>query len=402
MPDSVLFARQPILNRKREIIGYELLFRNNKQDTSAHFHDSSKASAEVMLSSLTGLDVNKVINNKRAFINVPLEILDEIPRIAQDRWAIEVLETVSYSADSLAQLRRLKQNGFLIALDDFIFRPDNSAAITFADIIKLDINKLSNDDIQKFMKKVTHRDVSFLAVKVETESDFIRCKELGFDYFQGYFFSHPEIITGKALKPGKQSVMQLLVELNNPDVEFNQLLQVISRDSVLGFTLLKLINSSMYRRATEVTSLHHALVLLGADRIRSWANLLMMSQLADNNNALLNLALIRALMCEKIAVNLKLDDEKAAFTTGLFSCLEAFTHRPMKELLEDLHLSKQVKVALIDHKGPLGEIIEAILAHEYGNWDQLPSSQISEILLATTYSESIEDADAINAMFEKN
>lgn len=247
MPDSVLFARQPILNRKREIIGYELLFRNNKQDTSAHFHDSSKASAEVMLSSLTGLDVNKVINNKRAFINVPLEILDEIPRIAQDRWAIEVLETVSYSADSLAQLRRLKQNGFLIALDDFIFRPDNSAAITFADIIKLDINKLSDDDIQKFMKKVTHRDVIFLAVKVETESDFIRCKELGFDYFQGYFFSHPEIITGKALKPGKQSVMQLLVELNNPDVEFNQLLQVISRDSVLGFTLLKLINSSMWK-----------------------------------------------------------------------------------------------------------------------------------------------------------
>jgi len=399
MDDSVLFARQPILNTKREIIGYELLFRNSKFDTSAHFNSNEIASAEVMLSSLTGVDLQEVINRKRAFINVPLELLDEVPRIAQDRWVIEVLETSSYDTNTLSQLKRLKNNGFLIALDDFVFKPENSAAITFADIIKLDINRYSDHDIEDLMKKMKHRDVNFLANKVETEKDYQRCQKLGFSFFQGFFFSHPEIVTGKVLKPGKQSVIQLVEKLNNPDLEFDELLQVIARDSMLSYTLLKLINSSMYRRSAEISSLQHALVLLGADRIRSWANLLMMSQLSENNSALLVLALVRALMCEKIATQLGLEDENAAFTTGLFSCLEAFTHKPMVELLENLHLSSRVKDALIHRRGELGQVITAIIAHEYGQWNKITNLGIQEKLMASCYQEAISEADVINESF---
>jgi len=399
MNDSVLFARQPILNTKREIIGYELLFRNSKFDTSAHFNSNEIASAEVMLSSLTGVDLQEVVNQKRAFINVPLELLDEIPRIAQDRWVIEVLETSSYDASTLSQLKRLKNNGFLVALDDFVFRPDNSAAVSFADIIKLDVTKYTDHDIDMLMKKMVHRDVNFLANKVETENDFKRCQKLGFSFFQGFFFSHPEIVSGKVLKPGKQSVIQLIEKLNDPDLKFDQLLQVIAKDSILSYTLLKLINSSMYRRSAEITSLHHALVLLGVDRIRSWANLLMMSQLSDNNSALLVLALVRALMCEKIATNMGLEDEKAAFTTGLFSCLEAFTHKPMVELLENIHLSTRVKDALIHQRGDLGQVMAAIIAHEYGNWAKVTSSGIQESIMASCYQEAIAEADMINEIF---
>jgi len=377
MKTAPLFARQPILNAQKQVVGYELLFRDASDTEHAQFKDGDQATSEVIFHAFTDMNLDTATNGRRAFINVPPGFLGRMPEIEKDKVVLELQETVSFTPRVVDQVKALKEQGYLFALDEFNLREDNRKALKYVDIIRLDTNQLTEDQQTKYIKQLRPYHLKFLAEKVENQEQFDQCMELGFDFYQGYFFSKPQLVEGAAMASDATVVLQLLAELNDPDLDVESVYEIISRDSVLSYKLLKLINSSYFRRAKEIDSLHHGIVLLGIPQIRNWANLLALCELDSSNNAMKNLALVRARMCELLAERMGINNVFAAFTVGLFSCLEVFTNQPMDVLLKDLRLAAEVKSALLELSGIYGLLLKNTLAYERGDWNDLDWQELN-------------------------
>ena len=400
MTETVLFARQPILNRKQEVVAYELLFRNDLQPDHAVIESDEKATSAVIINAFTGTQLNSVTNNKLAFINFPASMLKNLPDLSPDSVVLELLESIHYTPEVLNDIVELKKKGFKIALDDFLFKADSKKVVRHADIIKLDIQQINKAGQQKCMNILDKLDVDFLAEKVETERQFVDCMAMEYKYFQGFFFSKPDLIKGHALTPDKWVVLELISELNQKDIDIKKLYEIISRDSILSYKLLRLINSSFYRRAKEIESLHHGIVMLGVEKIKNWANVVALTQLETSSEALRQLALERARFCENLAYSVNQADPQIAFTVGLFSCLDAFTLKPLDELLTDLPLHPSIKDALLHHKGIYGYLLHAVKAHERAlwgkiKWQALGKVGLTEDVFERAYQDAIMLADGI-------
>ncbi|AJQ96262.1 EAL and HDOD domain-containing protein [Gynuella sunshinyii] len=393
MTETVLFARQPILNRKQEVIAYELLFRDDVQTERAVIESDEKATSSVIINAFTSMQMSSVTNNKLAFINFPASMLKNMPDLSPDSVVLELLETIHYTPDVLEDVIELKKRGFRIALDDFLFKADSKKIVRYADIIKLDIQQINKNGQRKCMDIMAKLDVDFLAEKVETERQFIDCMSMNYKYFQGFFFSKPDLIKGHALAPDKWVVLELITELNQKELDIKKLYEIISRDSILSYKLLRLINSSFYRRAKEIESLHHGIVMLGVEKIKNWANVVALTQLETSSEALRHLALERARFSENLAFAVKGADPQIAFTVGLFSCLDAFTLKPLQELLTDLPLHESIKEALLHHRGVYGYLLHAIKAHERALWGKIKWQALGKVgLTEEVFEQAYQDA----------
>ena len=394
MSSIPLLARQPIFNHKIKVVGYELLCRN-KDLVFDNKRDADAASSQVLLNSFTELNIEEVVGSGLAFVNFTRTLIDNHPPFDRQRLVIEVLEGQQIDTAMLYSLKNLREQGYTIALDDFVLNEQTERLIPYADIIKLDVLALSRKELQAHIEYIKPLGIQLLAEKIETYEMFEACKDMGFDLFQGYFLAKPQILTGKKIAENKQSALMLLSALQNPDVPLDKIERMIASDTILSFKLLRLVNSAAFGLNREIESLRQAIILLGLNKLRNWVNLLVLSNLGGKPHELSVAALARARMCEQLANHLPAHKRTDSFfTAGLFSILDAFLDTPMAKLLETLSLSKPITSAILNFDGDEGKILHTVQAYEKGAWSEidwrfLDSQEISPELLSTIYVEAI-------------
>jgi len=287
------------------------------------------------------------------------------------------------------------------ALDDFIYEEALEPLIKLSRIIKIDFMITPMDQIAEYVEKLSPYHVKFLAEKVETHEVFQQAFEMGFSYFQGYFFSKPQVLQSRDVAPSKINLLQLMVETNKEDMEFEDLEKIITRDVSISYKLLRYMNSAYFRRLREISSIKQAIVLLGQQGIRSFISLIIMAKLASEKPVeLLRTSIIRARMCELLGKGSRSPvDTSELFTLGLFSLIDAILDQEMEKLMEKLPLSEPIKRALVNHDGHLSHFLDLVKSYETGDWKGLSESVakvgIGEDKVPEYYLDAIGWADSV-------
>ncbi len=366
-----LLARQPIFNRKMQVVAYELLCRSC--DLNEYTADGGDmASSQVLLHTFTELSIHSVVGHHQAFINFTRTLLLTPPPFDRRQLVVEVLEGQQIDAQMLHSLRSLREQGYTIALDDFELTDETRDLVPYADIIKLDVLQLSPEQIREHIDYLKPFGLILLAEKVETYEMLEYCKDAGFDLFQGYFLARPKVIKGRKITENKQAVLQLLSVLHDPDVPLERVEQLVARDPMLSYKLLRLVNSAAFALPRTIESLRQAITLLGLNIIKNWVNLLAMANLGDKPMELSIAALTRARMCEIIAATMSgKKRQDTFFTVGLLSTLDAFMDAPLEILLSNISLSEQLNEALLKHLGDEGKVLDIVEHYERAEWDKI-------------------------------
>ncbi len=381
-----LVGRQPIFDRRLQVFAYELLYRRQELDGEADFADGDQATARVLANAFVELGFDVVTGGKPAFVNLTrAAISDQMAHLfPPERIVAEILEDVDADTEVLAHVRDLKDAGYLIALDDFLFREGVDEFVDLADIVKIDLMQLSRAEVRSYCERIRSRGPKLLAEKIETQDDYQFCHDLGFDYFQGYFLCEPQVVAGRARAGGQIGVLQLIAKLNNPDSTVEELEQVIQRDARLSYNLMKYINSAAFAMTIKVESIHHALMMLGRRMVAVWANMVVVAGFKGKPNELLTTAMMRARMSEQLARRLGRAHPDTYFTAGLFSILDALLDQPMAEVLEEIVLGEELGAALLNREGDIGFVLDQVIRYERGHWDDL-AREIATEDLKTTY-----------------
>ena len=391
---QLLLARQPIFDRNTKVVAYELLFREVNPER-ADVVDGDFATSAVLENAFMNLSIDDVIGDHKAFINFTPRLLEmEIP-IEPARCVIEVLEDVEVTDALLESLKRAKQKGHLVALDDFEYNEALQPLVDLADIIKLDVLALTDSELVDAVGRLSAYGVTLLAEKIETNEMLRHCLDLGFEMFQGNFLSKPEPITGRKLAANKIVVLELLTKLQEPSSNFKDLELLISQDPALGLKTLRLVNSAYYGPRHQIESLSHAIAYLGMDALRSLASLLVVSGLSDKPDALRDFALERAKFCELLGRKVKEAEASVFYSVGLLSTMDAYFDQPLEEILGNMSLRPDVQAALLDREGELGAVLALVERVQRGEleaivWDRLADFDLSPQVVNELYMEVIQ------------
>lgn len=383
---NVYVARQQIYDRDLNVVAYELLFRSSTENR-ADFVDSDVATSRLLINSVIVIGLENLVFGRPAFVNFPTNFIlgkCEIP-FDPDQLVIEVLETVEPSPDVLAALKKLRDSGFTIALDDYIESDNREQLLGLADVIKLDLKGFTPATLAAEVRGLKKRPLKLLAEKVETVEEFNHCKSLGFDYFQGYFLSKPQVVAGKSIPNNQLAVLQLLSKLRDPKVTFDEVVDLVKQDVALSLKLLRYVNSLAQGVRRQIDSVRQAAVRLGLEKICQIVTLIAMGGIAEKPKPLLEMALIRAKMCEILGEIDRPGTAEICFTVGLFSSLDAFLDQPLDDILKDLPITPEVKEALLSHSGPMGRLLNTVLSFERGDWEASGSWGIAQDVVQNAY-----------------
>lgn len=401
---EVFVARQPIFDRDQRVYGYELLFRQGLNHVLRKLN-GDRATSTVLTNSFLLIGMDTLTSGKRGFVNFTRNLLlqEVATTFPTDLVAIEVLEDIEPDPDLVAACRRLKEAGYLLALDDFVFNTKFEPLIDLADIIKVDFLATDAEECQRIPQQVDNRNVKFLAEKVETNEDLQMALDSGYSYIQGYFFSKPVIVSGRDIPGYKLNYLQTLYEINRPDINFETLEAIIKRDVSLSYKLLRFINSIYFGLRHRIRTIRHALLLLGVTEIRKWASLVTLSGMGqDKADELVVLSTVRAKFCELLSVEVDLEERSAdLYLMGLFSLADAFTDQPREQTLASLPIADEIKAALAGQAGRFHDIYQLIVAYEAADWtffscyaDRL---DLDERLVPQLYRQAVDWANQIFA-----
>jgi len=363
MPDLIYVGRQSIYDRDFNVAAYELLYRsdsNNYVDVDDH----GLATAELLSNVFTSIGFEDLVGDKTAFINMPREFLVgsyPIPEV-NSNIVVEILEHVEPDEEVMDALLTLKKRGYTLALDDYIFDPLHEPYLNIVDIIKLDVADIGIEQLSNKIAQLKKYNVKLLAEKVETESEAEQCLAMGFDFFQGYYFSYPKIVSGRKISGNQIAIVELANKLHQPNIDVTELTELISHDVSLSYKLLRYVNSAMYGFEREISSIDETVFILGLDTLVRLVHVVMAGSFGSDNAHILESALVRALMCEALAVELAKNSEKGTyFMMGLFSRLDALLGIPLHSALEELPIGAEVKQALLDGSGELGNVLTMVI-----------------------------------------
>jgi EAL and modified HD-GYP domain-containing signal transduction protein len=400
-PMNFYAARQPILDKNKNLFAYELLFRDSVENVFPDI-DGDEATSKMIEASQFNMGISGFTGSKPAFINFTLDTLSKgYPEmIAPDEVVVEILETVKPGKKLLAICKKLHQEGYTIALDDYEHHKVWLHFYPFIKIIKIDIQQSTTEninDVCSAVKNFPH--IKLLAEKVETHDEYNRMFELGFDYFQGYFFAKPEMIKTKSLSPSQIAMAELLYETSKTDLDLNNITKVFERDVSLSYKLLRYANSAIFKRRNEISTIKQALVILGSGELKRFIGLMFAVTANPNKpSELINLAMTRAKFCELVAHNSNLQlDISIAFLTGLLSMIDAILDEEMATVLEKLPLSQEIKDPLLTEKGLMAAIIKLIELIEQAHWDKtnivIEKLQLDKDKVVEYYNQSLAWAD---------
>lgn len=386
-PQSDVFVgRQPIYDTELNIVAYELLFRSTTEN-QASIQDADVATSQLLINSVIEIGLENLVFGLPAFVNFTQNFLNgrcEIP-FDPELLVIEVLETVEPDDETIASLIRWRDLGFTIALDDYIESDIRARLLQLADIVKVDLVGFDREKLKREVSRLRELPLKLLAEKVETVDEFELCKSLGFDYFQGYFLSRPQIVEGRSLANNQLSILQLLVKLRDPAVTFDEVVDLVKRDVSLSIKLLRYVNSLAHGVRRQIDSVRQAAIRLGLQKICQIVTLLAMNGISTKPRPILETALIRAKMCELLGSSIRPDAPEICFTVGLFSTLDAFLDRPLPEILKQLPLTTEIRGALIERSGPMGRLLNSVMAFERGDWDATRDFGASDASMQSAY-----------------
>ncbi|MGD0506984.1 MAG: HDOD domain-containing protein [Terriglobales bacterium] len=371
-------ARQPILDRAQNVFGYEILFRNGVED---YFNADPERAALSTLDSSLLYGINTLCDKRLAFVNCTREVLfkDLITLLPPSQTVAEILETVEPEDRVIAACRRLKAAGYLIALDDFAPNDPRLPLCEFADIIKVDIRATKPEERAGMMRRYGSK-CKMLAEKLETPHEFHQARDMGFVYFQGYFFCRPELVVGREVPASRLHYVRLLEMVSRREIDMRELEKMLKQEASISYRLLRYLNSPLFGFALEITSIRHAMAVLGEREMRRWVRLVVTVGAAEQTcSELVLMGLTRARFCELLSKRLHANTD--LFLMGLLSIMDAILEVSMEVLLEQLPVEHETKLALLGQKSSLRPLYQLMLAQESGEWSQ--SSELAKELKLT-------------------
>lgn len=372
---DVFLARQPIFNIKKQVIAYEILYRQGVKNVYEEDYDGDLATTTVVSDALVNFGIEGLTNGRKAFINFTKNLLMEnLPLlIPPESLTIEILETVEVDEKFIEKIQYLKEKGYTIALDDFVDNEKFNEIMPFVDIIKVDFLVLGYEGRKIVADKYKVRGIKLLAEKVETYKDFEEAVALGYAFFQGFFFEKPVVCKSKGINVATFNYMEILKETVNDEPSFDKLSTIVKSDMSLTYKLLRLINSPAFYRSSEITSINHALTMLGLNEIRKWVTLIMLRDISSEKpDEIIKVSLVRALFSEQVSPYFGLEKrEMESFLLGLFSLIDTIMEKPLFEVLEQLPLKEDVKSALMGVKNQFHDLLRLLKYYEKGNWDMI-------------------------------
>lgn len=362
---DVYVARQPIFDREQQVYAYEVLFRNSRENR-AIIDDATRATTELLFNCFVTVGLDRIVGSHPAFINLTREFFtgDWPLPIAPDRLVLEVLEDIVIDEPLVRGVQKLVDDGYRIALDDVVFEDQLRPLLPLATYVKVELPRIPRAEWGRQLEQFREFDVTVLAEKVETQEDFDLCRELGYDLMQGYFFSRPQMLTSREVPAGQLAILQLMGQLNRPDVTIEDLERTLRTDASLSFKLLRFLNSARCGVPRRVESLHQAIQFLGLRGIRSLVMIVSTSSLSCERPETLRNATLRALLCEKLGRRISGCDPSACYMAGLVSGLDAVLEMSFDDIAALLPLSEEILNAVAHRSGPIGDVIRCAESHE--------------------------------------
>lgn len=393
-------ARQPIFTQSEEVLGYEILFRSGPEN---YFSGGTGDISAAVVDNFLLFGIERVTSGRLAFFNCSREFLlhDYLTLLPRDRVVGEILETVSPDQETLEACRRLKHSGYRLALDDFVDSSRLAPFVEFVDYVKIDFLTTAPSEQQRLAQEFSRRGVQLIAEKVETHEDVQRGIAMGYQYFQGYFFCRPEMAERREIPAIQLNYMRILQVANRRELEINQLAYAIKQEPSLVYRLLRYLNSPVFPLRANVSSIPHALTLLGEKGIRKWISLVCLAAMAKDKPAeLVMVPLVRARLCELLAgisnLRARADD---LFLMGLLSAMDAILDRPMSVVLEGIQVQEEIKEALLGQAGPCRDVYEIVSNYETGTWAPLLEAagrlRVNENLLPELFLQSLDWANQV-------
>ena len=394
-------ARQPIFDRSEHVYGYELLFRSGPENR--YTAEDGDAAVRDVVDNFLNASARTLTAGRKAFINCTRDFLvnEYATLLSQEEAVIEILETVEPDAEVLAACRRLKNLGYTIALDDFVYAEKFRPFVELADIIKIDFQLVAPDDRQQAEVKFAPLGIQLLAEKVETRDEFAEALGTGYDYFQGYFFCKPQIVPSPHIPAFKAHYLRLLHAINKPELDRNEVVALIDREVSLCYKLLRFVNSPLFGFLSEISSTGHALALLGDQEVKKWASVAAVLGIAGNKrDELVLTSLIRGRCCELLAAKRSAyRDGQSMFLLGVFSLMDAMLGRPISEIVSEIALPEVVRAALLGRPNRHGKTLELVKAFEAGRWDEVSELAVAlgqdEAQLSSAYLEAVDWAQKV-------
>ncbi len=399
---SIFVARQPIFDRDGRLSGYELLYRRNGELTFADGVDTNTMSAKVIANAFLGMNMRELTGDARSFVNITREqLLEGVYEVLdRQRIVIELLEDIDYDDDTLAAVQALHGAGYTIALDDFEYHDNFLPILELTSIVKIDVLGKTDDQLRAALEPLKPFHAMLLAEKVETEQDYQRCKALGFDFFQGYFYARPETITHADVDVSTTSTVRLMNLLQSPDSSDADIERAFAADPALTYKLMRIVNSAAMG-GSGIDSIRHAIRLVGRSTLHRWVCVLLTASFAGKGGLQKELALTalsRGRLCELLANRLPgSPSADSLFMTGLLSRMDALMRVPMTQVLNGINVIPAVENALLTRTGTQAPFLLLTEAYESGAWGDvhslasgigLPSDVVSGL-----YSESVNWAE---------
>jgi c-di-GMP-related signal transduction protein len=360
-------ARQPIFDREEKVFGYELLFRDGLENAfSGDTDEASRATLDRSL--LMGLDI--LCDGRRAFVNCTRDTLVKglVTLLPSTITVVEILETVPADADVVKACRSLKEAGYMIALDDYVADDPRVELAELADIIKVEMQLTTEEQRLALIAQLGRR-CRLLAEKIETQAEFVRARDQGFVYFQGYFFRRPEMMNTRDLPANRLNYLRMLQEVSAPELNLTKLEKLIKAEASVCYRLLRYLNSPIFGFKSEIHSAQHALSILGEKDVRRWVRLVAaVGAGQDKPSDLVLSALVRGRFGDLLAPRVP-HGKSDLFLMGLLSLIDAMLEMPMAEVLERIPLDQATKAVLLGHPSVLRPVFQLMLAHESGEWD---------------------------------
>lgn len=363
------------MNKSMALYGYELLYRSDsKNNYYTEDFNEDHASSDVV-ETIHSLGIDKITGGKKAFVNFTHTFLSSgmATLFPKEYLVVEVLESIAPSEQLVESVRQIKEKGYIIALDDFVYSEEFQPLIDLADIIKVDFINFSAANMKELLLHADLKKVTLLAEKVETREDFQRACSLGFKLFQGYFFSKPVIVEKPKINPLKMNYIQLIRLTSQEEVDFVAVSHVVRRDLSLAFKILRLVNSAYFGLRNQITDILQALAFLGEKELKKWVSLVSMMGIAEGKpSELVRMSMVRANFCEQAALSLGMkNDSEAFFIAGMFSLIDAIMDTPMEMIFAEMPVLPVARDALLEQKGTAAKMLDLLKAYEMGSWTEV-------------------------------
>jgi EAL and modified HD-GYP domain-containing signal transduction protein len=372
-------------------VGYELLFCDDGGASPSS--DTEHAPPDILLNTFMDIGLDQVVGTKLAFINFDRSLIlgNYCESLPQERVVLEIPKTVTLDSDIVKRLEKLRASGYRIALDGSLCN-ESAGILRLANFAKVDVNSCDFHTTELAVATIFSKypPLRLIAERVETREQFVACKDIGFDCFQGQFFCRPQFVRGRRLPVSRLAAVQLIAKVNNADTDIKELERILSQDVALTYKLLRYINSAAYSLRTPINSIGHAIMLLGQEKIRTWASLILLSGFDDKSRDLMITSSARARMCEDLAIALGMASPDRFFFTGLLSVLDGLLDQPMETILPSLPLDPEIADALLSQKGDMGAVLRCVLEYEKRNWTEAQSAtNLSVSSLRDVYQKSL-------------